>query len=71
LFASQVNGGNVAIVRAPWNAAFLDELAAFPNGIKDDQVDAASRAFALVGLKSRPMIISDRLLERIEAGHSW
>jgi predicted phage terminase large subunit-like protein len=68
LFASQVNGGNVAIVRAPWNAAFLDELAAFPSGIKDDQVDAASRCFSLVGLSARPMVISDTLLERMAAG---
>ena len=68
LFASQVNGGNVAMVRASWNAPLLDELAAFPGGIKDDQVDAASRAFSLVGLGSRPMVISDRLLERMAAG---
>jgi predicted phage terminase large subunit-like protein len=47
---SQVNGGNFAIVRAPWNSVFLDELSAFPSGTKDDQVDALSRAFSLVGL---------------------
>ncbi len=44
--ASQVEAGNLAIVRGPWNRAFLDELRDFPNGAKDDQVDALSRAFA-------------------------
>ena len=37
-FASQVNVGNVCLVRGPWNAAYLDELAGFPSGIHDDQL---------------------------------
>lgn len=45
-FASQVNVGNVVMVRGPWNQAFIDEMRLFPNGSHDDQVDAASRAFA-------------------------
>jgi predicted phage terminase large subunit-like protein len=44
--ASQCNIGNMDVVRAPWNRQFLDELAAFPNGVHDDQVDALSRAHA-------------------------
>lgn len=44
-FASQVNVGNVLMLRAPWNDAFINELRLFPNGVFDDQVDAASRAF--------------------------
>lgn len=43
--ASQVNVGNVALMRAPWNRSLLDELAAFPSGRHDDQVDALARAF--------------------------
>jgi predicted phage terminase large subunit-like protein len=43
--ASQAEGGNVKIVRAPWNAAFIEELESFPRGSHDDQVDAASGAF--------------------------
>lgn len=43
--ASQVNVGNVGLVRAPWNRALLDELAAFPSGRHEDQVDALARAF--------------------------
>lgn len=44
--ASQVNAGNVLMLRAPWNDALTDELRLFPNGLNDDQVDAAARAFA-------------------------
>jgi predicted phage terminase large subunit-like protein len=43
--AAQVNAGNVSMARsASWNDAFLDELASFPAGTYDDQVDAFSRA---------------------------
>jgi predicted phage terminase large subunit-like protein len=49
-FASQVNAGNVLMLRGPWNTKFTDELRIFPNGHHDDMVDAASRAFnAMVG----------------------
>lgn len=58
---AQCNGGNLAIVKAPWNRAFLDELNEFP-GSKDDQVDALSRAFEIVGLGPRPMVISNDVL---------
>jgi predicted phage terminase large subunit-like protein len=44
-FSSQVNAGNVRIVRGPWNKAFIDELRAFPHGRYDDQVDGSSLAF--------------------------
>lgn len=44
-FASQVNGGNVLMLRAAWNHDFVEELRLFPNGLHDDQVDASSRAF--------------------------
>jgi predicted phage terminase large subunit-like protein len=44
--AAQCNVGNLLVVRAQWNAAFIDELRGFLAGTKDDQVDAFSRAFA-------------------------
>jgi predicted phage terminase large subunit-like protein len=44
-FAAQVEGGNVFMLRGPWNKALTDELRMFPNGTFDDQVDALSRAF--------------------------
>ena len=44
-FASQVNVGNVAMLRADWNRALMDELGTFPGGSHDDIVDALSRGF--------------------------
>jgi predicted phage terminase large subunit-like protein len=44
-FSSQVNAGNVTLVRGAWNKAFVEELRAFPGGAHDDQVDAAADAF--------------------------
>jgi predicted phage terminase large subunit-like protein len=43
--ASQVNAGNVTMLRGAWNSAFAAELRAFPAGREDDQVDALSDAF--------------------------
>lgn len=65
--AAQTNGGNLAIVRAPWNAAFLDELSSFPAGSHDDQCDALARVFEVVGLGNRPLIVSDRMLQALGA----
>jgi predicted phage terminase large subunit-like protein len=44
-FSTQVETGNVDILRGAWNDTFLDELKAFPDGKHKDCVDAASRAF--------------------------
>jgi predicted phage terminase large subunit-like protein len=44
--ASQANIGRIGMVRAPWNATFIEELASFPRGVHDDQVDALSLAFS-------------------------
>jgi predicted phage terminase large subunit-like protein len=43
--AAMANIGNIAMLKAPWNAAFIEELASFPSGRHDDQVDAFSLAF--------------------------
>jgi predicted phage terminase large subunit-like protein len=45
-FAAQAEVGNVKLIGGAWNAAYLDELCAFPDGPHDDQVDASSGAFA-------------------------
>lgn len=45
-FASQCEANNVRVVKGEWNAAFRNELTSFPNGLNDDQVDAASGAFS-------------------------
>jgi predicted phage terminase large subunit-like protein len=44
--ASQWNAGNVSVLRAEWNRAFLEEIEHFPQGRHDDMVDAVSGAFA-------------------------
>lgn len=46
---AQAEAGNVVLVRGPWNEAFLDEVAEFPVGDHDDQVDAVSGAVAMLG----------------------
>ncbi len=60
-FASQVNIGNVSIVRAEWNGPFVSEMRNFPFGKYDDQIDATSRGFNEISAK-RPMIITDKML---------
>ncbi len=52
--AAQAEIGNVKMLRAAWNQAFLDECRMFPNGRNDDQVDAASLAFNKLCLIPRP-----------------
>ena len=52
--ASQVNNGNLTLRRASWNRNFLEELQDFPDGTKDDQVDALSRAFAMLTEHTTP-----------------
>jgi predicted phage terminase large subunit-like protein len=45
LVAAQVEASNLTLRRGTWNQVFIDELTSFPQGMKDDQVDALSRAF--------------------------
>lgn len=44
-FSSQVNAGNVKMLRADWNRDYIEELRQFPNGKFDDRVDASADAF--------------------------
>ena len=46
--ASQCEGGNVQLVRAPWNEELINELCSFPNGAHDDMVDAVSGSFSML-----------------------
>lgn len=68
--ASQVNVGNFSMVRPSnprddWTRPFIAELGGFPSATKDDQVDALSRAFSMVGLARPPMRIDPAELARI------
>jgi predicted phage terminase large subunit-like protein len=63
--AAQAEAGNVTLVRATWNRPLLEELADFPHGNKDDQVDALSRAFtALVSAPTRARVTNFGLIGR-------
>ncbi|ONG55733.1 hypothetical protein BKE38_08685 [Pseudoroseomonas deserti] len=49
--------GNVWMLKAEWNDALIEELAVFPSGRHDDQVDALSRAFNdLMEQKNKPPV---------------
>lgn len=45
--SAQVEAGNIKLLRGDWNKEFIKELENFPEGAKDDQVDALSGAFNL------------------------
>ena len=53
-FCAQVASGNVVLRRAAWNSAFFEELALFPEGKHDDQIDAAVRAFSMLCANGAP-----------------
>jgi predicted phage terminase large subunit-like protein len=55
-FAAQCEAGNVKVLRAAWNAAYLDELTSFLSSTNDDQVDASSGAFNKLATARRPMV---------------
>lgn len=59
-FRSQVEAGNVFVLRAAWNNAYIKELCDFrPNGsAHDDQVDATSCAFNAVLLEPKRRRVS-------------
>lgn len=51
--STQVNNGNVTLIKAVWNLAFVNELRYFPFSKYKDQVDAASGGFNLASGKRR------------------
>lgn len=61
--AALAEAGTLAVVRASWTDALLDELRGFPGGAKDDQVDALSRAVAMLTTKP-PTAVDLSLMSR-------
>ena len=52
-FAAQWQAGNVRIVAAPWNRAYLNEMETAPAGKYVDQMDASTGAFNKIASKYR------------------
>jgi len=46
--SSQAEAGNIKLLQAPWNEAFLRELENFPEGGHDDIVDRLSDTFLML-----------------------
>lgn len=57
-FAAQCGAGNVKLLDAPWNGAYINELISFPSGKYKDQVDASSGAFNKLALQKSSKLIS-------------
>jgi predicted phage terminase large subunit-like protein len=60
---AQAEAGNVRLVRGAWNAAYLNEITAFPSGRHDDQVDTSSGAFNRLAETSRRAVGSSRVVQ--------
>jgi predicted phage terminase large subunit-like protein len=48
-FAARAAAGHVSVLESHWTPAYLDELCAFDRGAHDDQVDASSGAYEMLG----------------------
>lgn len=68
-FAAQCEAGNVRLVRAPWNRAYLDELIGFPYGKYKDQVDGSSGAYNKLVAPGRPAMTIDDILASGDPEH--
>jgi predicted phage terminase large subunit-like protein len=69
---SQIEAGNVYMLRASWNNALIDEMRMFPLGKHDDQIDALSRAFNKLADLQQPTKKTGMLdyLERLQSGNT-
>ena len=55
--SSAAEAGNVFLVAGQWNRDFLDEVALFPYGANDDQVDAFTGGFALLSTQKARILV--------------
>lgn len=51
-FVSQLEAGNIELLKGEWNSTLIDELCFFPNGKNDDIVDACAGAFQELALEN-------------------
>lgn len=69
--ASQIEGGTVDMVEAPWNEDFINEMKFFPRGRFKDQIDAASSAFNRLSSKVRKKKDPKELAIAAEEVSNW
>lgn len=63
--STQVNIGNVYMLRGDWNAKFREELRGFPNAKWNDQVDGLSRAYNRLLEMAGRMRINPNLTKKV------
>jgi len=68
-FAACAERGNVRIVKAPWNNAYLEEVSAFPEYAYADQVDASSGAYNKLAGHSAEHLFAERHVEDANVSH--
>jgi predicted phage terminase large subunit-like protein len=64
--SSMAEAGHVRLLRGHWNGAYLDELAGFPQGDHDDQVDASSLALLQSTAKRKFWMAANGVIARAE-----
>lgn len=69
--AARAEAGEIKLIRGPWVAEFLDEIAEFPEGLHDDQVDALSGAFFDLARKRASSGRTPPKPEGFTAGSHW
>ena len=67
-WSSQVGAKNAALVRAPWTAAYVAQLHAFPDTPRDDKADASSDAFRRLSGRAPAPADASALLGQVPRG---
>jgi predicted phage terminase large subunit-like protein len=65
--SARFESGQVHVPEAPWLAAWMEELLAFPNGRHDDQVDSTSQALDWLSQRIHPLHAAREPRERPRA----
>ncbi len=58
MVSARAEAGDIFVLRGNWIGEFLDELAAFPHGSHDDQVDALSAAYGYLAAKKEIPVVA-------------
>jgi predicted phage terminase large subunit-like protein len=66
-FLAETERKGVYMLKAPWNRAFLDEFASFPEGMNDDQIDAIANGYNQLAGKKPLRAVWGRSKETAEA----